>query len=183
MFKPLSISSTGKSLTALYFLIQNFSLASKTNLHLDLILSSGRATMSLWLCPGNLKWTPTGLAVSLWQGWVAVPTCSLNPFLKGLSVQPIYWGPLTCAHCPDPLSQLMEYTTQGVRQDRLEVMGKLSPVELHVCMVLLDEWTQTLQSCLLSHFLKPRAACLLLLEDWGGTFALTRMSRSELVRE
>jgi hypothetical protein len=71
-------------------LIQNFSLASKTNLHLDPILSSGRATMSLWLWPGNLKCTPTGFTVSLWQGWVTVPTCSLNLFLKGLSVEPMY---------------------------------------------------------------------------------------------
>ena len=42
MFKPLSISSTDKIFVVLYFLIQNFSLASKTNLHLDLI----KATLS-----------------------------------------------------------------------------------------------------------------------------------------
>ena len=64
-FKPLSMSPTESIFTELYFLIQNFSLASIMNLHLDLTFSIGRATMSLWLCPGILKWTPTGFTVSL----------------------------------------------------------------------------------------------------------------------
>ena len=56
-----SISSNDSSLAALYLLIQNFSIASKANLHLDLI----------W--PGNLKCTATCLTLSLWQGLVTVP--------------------------------------------------------------------------------------------------------------
>ena len=180
-FKPLSMSLTDKLFTVSYFLIQYLSLASNTNLHWVLTRSMGRATMSLWAWPGILKWTPTGFSVSLWQGCVAVPTCSLNLFLNGLSLHPIYWGPWTWAHWPDPLSQVMLYTTQGVRQDRLQEMGKLSPVELQVWLVQLDECTQTLQSDLCPHFLNPFAACLLHLDVCGGTLALTRLSRNELV--
>ena len=168
-FKPLSMSLTDKLFTVSYFLIQYLSLASNTNLHWVLTRSMGRATMSLWAWPGILKWTPTGFSVSLWQGCVAVPTCSLNLFLNGLSLHPIYWGPWTWAHWPDPLSQVMLYTTQGVRQDRLQEMGKLSPVELQVWLVEFDECAQTLQSTLWPHFLKPFAACLLHLGHWGGS--------------
>ena len=132
MFNPLSISSTLKSFTELYFFIQYLSLASMTNLHLVLIFSMGMATISLWSWPGNLKCAPTGFTVSLWHGWVTVPKCSLNLFLKGLSLQPMYCGPFTCAHWPDPLSQLTEYTTHGVRHDRLELIWNFSPVELQV---------------------------------------------------
>ena len=181
-FKPLSMSLTDKLFTVSYFLIQYLSLASNTNLHWVLTRSMGRATMSLWAWPGILKWTPTGFSVSLWQGCVAVPTCSLNLFLNGLSLHPIYWGPWTWAHWPDPLSQVMLYTTQGVRQDRLQEMGKLSPVELQVWLMQLDECTQTLQSDLCPHFLNPFAACLLHLDVCGGTLALTRLSHNELVR-
>ena len=181
MFNPLSISCTGNSFTELYTFIQYLSLASMTNLHLVLIFSMGSATISLWSWPGNLKCAPTGFTVSLWQGWVTVPKCSLNLFLKGLSVQPMYCGPFTWAHWPDPLSQLTECTTQGVKHDRLELMGNNSPVELQVWLVLLVEWGQTLQSCLWSHLLNPKVAVLLLLDGSGGTLALTRMSCSELV--
>ena len=131
MFNPLSISCTGNSFTELYTFIQYLSLASMTNLHLVLIFSMGSATISLWSWPGNLKCAPTGFTVSLWQGWVTVPKCSLNLFLKGLSVQPMYCGPFTWAHWPDPLSQLTEYTTQGVKHDRLKLIGNFSPVELN----------------------------------------------------
>ena len=55
MFKPLSISSTDRSFTELYCLIQNFSRASKTNRHQFLTVSIGRATMSLCSWPGILK--------------------------------------------------------------------------------------------------------------------------------
>ena len=139
--------------------------------------------MSLWVWPGNLKCTPTGFTVSLWQGCVAVPTCSLNLFLKGLSVHPMYWGPLTCAHLPEPLEQDTEYTTLEVEQEMLEVIGKLSWDELTLWLVLFCECPQTLQSYLWPHILNPRVACLLHLVDCGGTLARTKISRRELVRE
>ena len=63
MFKPLSIYSTDNSLVVLYFLRTSPLPPRQTN-HSDRILSSGRATMSLWLCPGNLKCTPTFLPYS-----------------------------------------------------------------------------------------------------------------------
>ena len=132
MFNPILISSTGNLLITLYSSIQNFSLASRTNLHFVLTLSFGKATKSLWWWPGNLKWTPTGLVVSLWQGWVAVPMCSLNLSLNCLSLHPIYWGPPTYTHLPEPLLQVRLYTTQGVMQDKLDVIGKLTPEELQV---------------------------------------------------
>ena len=75
----------------------------------------------------------------------------------------------------------MLYTTQGVRQDRLQEMGKLSPVELQVWLVQLDECTQTLQSDLCPHFLNPFAACLLHLDVCGDTLAVTWVSHNELV--
>ena len=115
-----------------FFFIQYLSLAYMTNLQLVLAFSMGMATISLWSWPGNMKCAPTGFTVSLWHGWVTVPKCSLNLFLKGLSLQPMYCGPFTCAHWPDPLSQLTEYTTHGVRHDRLELIWNFSPVELQV---------------------------------------------------
>ena len=51
--------------------------------------------------------------------------------------------------------------TQGVTQEMLDEIGKLSPVELQVWLVLFDECAQTLQSTLWPHFLKPFVACLL----------------------
>ena len=80
IFKPLSMSPTESIFTELYFLIQTFSLASITNLHLDLTFSTGRATMSLWLCPGILKWTPTGFTVShmLTKSFLKWSVCAAN---------------------------------------------------------------------------------------------------------
>ena len=72
--------------------------------------------------------------------------------------------------------------TQGVTQEMLDEIGKVSPEELQLWLVLLEECEQTLQSDLWPHFLNPLAACLLHLDDWGGTLALTRVSRNDLVR-
>ena len=160
MFNPFSTVATLDCFTVSYLSIQYCSLASSTNLHWDLTFSIGKATMSQWLWPCNLKWAPTGFWVWAWQCWVAVPTCSLNLLLNGLVVHPMYcgpWpGPPTCEHSPVPFLQLTEYTDHGVTQEILVVIGKDSPVELQVCVELFLEWEQTQQSPLFPTFLKTK---------------------------
>ena len=57
--------------------------------------------------------------------------------------------------------QVMAYTHQGVVQVELDVMGKVSPELVQVCVVLFVECEHITQSTLDLHFLNPVCTCLL----------------------
>ena len=103
MFSPNWILPSIGFLNVPKVFIQYDSLANWTNGSLLLTFSIGKKEKSLWgSWPSPLKWTPTGLSVSTWEGQVALPKCFLALSRTGLlsDTTPTYVGPPTLAQGP-----------------------------------------------------------------------------------
>ena len=129
------------------------------------IFSMGRSEISFTLCWPELKWVTYGRLFPPFSFWFLISDLVLlNLVYSEVSVFPTY--------CFEQRLQVIKYMSQLVLQERLDEIGKLSPVTELVNLVLLWIKVQTIH--FLGHLKAPGGSSLVI---YGLTFAWTRRSR------